>query len=48
MWIIPNEQVVPGDILILNAGDMIPADCFLLKSNELHVNEASLTGESFP
>jgi Mg2+-importing ATPase len=45
---IPNEQVVPGDILILNAGDMIPADCLLLESNELHVNEASLTGESFP
>ena len=43
-----SSQIFPGDILILQAGDMIPADCLLLESNELHTNEASLTGESFP
>ena len=43
-----SSQIYPGDILILQAGDMIPADCLLLESNELHTNEASLTGESFP
>ncbi|MCD2422149.1 magnesium-translocating P-type ATPase [Niabella pedocola] len=42
------EEVVPGDILLLNAGDIVPGDAFLLESNDLHVNEAPLTGESFP
>jgi P-type Mg2+ transporter len=42
------NEVVPGDMLILNAGDMIPADCRILESNELHVNESTITGESFP
>lgn len=41
-------EVVPGDILLLDAGDLIPADCRIIESNELHVNEGSLTGESFP
>ena len=45
---IPSIEVVKGDILVLKAGDIIPADCFLLEANELHVNEASLTGESYP
>lgn len=43
-----STKVVPGDIIILNAGDMVPADCLIIEANELHVNEASLTGESFP
>ncbi len=43
-----TEEVVPGDVLVLNAGDMIPGDCLLLEATELHVNEASLTGESYP
>jgi Mg2+-importing ATPase len=43
-----SNLIVPGDILIFQAGDMIPADCLILESNELHANEASLTGESFP
>ena len=43
-----SSHIVPGDVLILNAGNMIPADCLIIESNELHVNEASLTGESFP
>ena len=49
---IPQEivakTIVPGDVIILNAGDMIPADCILIEADELHANESSLTGESFP
>lgn len=45
---IPIERVVPGDIVVLNAGDIIPGDGRLLQCNDLHVNEAALTGESFP
>lgn len=45
---INNENVVVGDVLLFNAGDMIPADCLLIEANELNANEASLTGESFP
>jgi Mg2+-importing ATPase len=45
---IPSSQIVEGDILLFHAGDMIPADCLLIESNELQTNEASLTGESFP
>ncbi|WP_221622022.1 magnesium-translocating P-type ATPase [Larkinella knui] len=43
-----TPEVVPGDVLVLDAGDIIPADCRILESNELHVNESSLTGESYP
>src|SRR6266542_508726 len=45
---IPIDEVVTGDIVLLNAGDIIPADAFILESNDLHVNESVLTGESFP
>lgn len=45
---IKNHDVVVGDVLTLKAGDMIPADCLLIEAEELNVNEASLTGESFP
>lgn len=49
---IPQEivakAIVPGDVIDLNAGDMIPADCMLIEADELHANESSLTGESFP
>ena len=45
---IPIEDVVPGDIVILNAGDIVPGDCLLLESNDLFVDEAMLTGETFP
>lgn len=41
-------SIVPGDVLIFKAGEMIPADCLLMEANELNVNEASLTGESYP
>jgi len=43
-----THQIVTGDILLFDAGDMIPADCRIVESTELHVNESSLTGESFP
>jgi Mg2+-importing ATPase len=42
------EEVVPGDIVVLNAGDSVPADCRLLEAKDLAVDEAALTGESFP
>ncbi len=42
------ENVVPGDIVHLRAGDLIPGDCRLLSSRDLYLNEAVLTGESFP
>jgi Mg2+-importing ATPase len=45
---IASTQIVKGDIIILKAGDMLPADCLILESDELYANEASLTGESFP
>ncbi len=41
------NEVVPGDIISLSAGDIIPADCALIEANNLLVNEAALTGESF-
>ncbi len=42
------EHLVPGDIVFLSAGDMVPADVRLLVSKDLFVSEASLTGESLP
>lgn len=43
---IPSEKVVPGDIVVLEAGDMIVADGRILHNYSLQVNESSLTGES--
>ena len=43
-----SEEIVAGDILLFSAGDVIPADCLLLEENDFHVNEATLTGESYP
>jgi Mg2+-importing ATPase len=45
---IPVEKIVPGDIVILNAGDVVPGDCLLLESKDLFIDEATLTGETFP
>ena len=45
---IPNEEVVPGDIVVLSAGKNIPGDCLVLESKDLSVNEAALTGETYP
>jgi Mg2+-importing ATPase len=41
-------DLVPGDVIALNAGDLIPADCLVLEANDFLVAEASLTGEPFP
>jgi len=45
---IDSEQLVPGDIIVMEAGDVAPADIRLIESNNLRVNEAALTGESVP
>jgi len=45
---IPMERVVPGDVVVLSAGDSIPGDCLILHSKDLFVDEAALTGETFP
>ncbi|WP_413998023.1 magnesium-translocating P-type ATPase [Flavobacterium sp. W1B] len=42
------EEVVPGDVVVLSAGDIIPGDCLILESKELFVDEAAFTGETFP
>jgi P-type Mg2+ transporter len=42
------EGIVPGDIIVLSAGDLIPADSLIVESKDLFVNEASLTGETYP
>lgn len=42
------EEIVRGDVISLKAGDIIPGDCRLLDSKDLFVNEAALTGETFP
>ncbi|MGJ0277164.1 hypothetical protein ACQUZF_10160, partial [Streptococcus pyogenes] len=42
------DQLVPGDIIRLSAGDMIPADLRILQARDLFVAQASLTGESLP
>jgi len=46
--IIPASEVVPGDVLALEAGDQVPADAYLIEAIELKANEAVLTGESTP
>jgi Ca2+-transporting ATPase len=46
--IISDEEVVPGDILIVNEGEKVPADARIIFSNNLKANEAVLTGESEP
>ena len=45
---VPLKDVVPGDIVVLAAGDMIPADLRLLSAKDLFVSQAAMTGESLP
>jgi len=44
----PMENVVPGDVVQLAAGDVVPGDCRILESKDLFIDEATLTGETFP
>lgn len=45
---VKSEEIVPGDIVLLEAGDVVPADIRLTEANSLKIEEAALTGESVP
>ena len=45
---IDHKQVVNGDIIIVHAGDIIPADCLIISATELQANEIAMTGEAYP
>jgi Mg2+-importing ATPase len=48
-WIeIARREIVPGDMIRLIAGDLVPADARLVQARDLHINQAALTGESLP
>jgi P-type Mg2+ transporter len=44
----PMDRLVPGDIVLLAAGDLVPADLRLLSAKDLHINQSALTGEAMP
>jgi Mg2+-importing ATPase len=46
--LLPVEQLVPGDVVELRAGDLVPADGVLIEGRNVHVNEALMTGEPYP
>jgi Mg2+-importing ATPase len=45
---LPQGDLVPGDVIVLAAGAAVPADCRILRSTDLFVDESTLTGESYP
>ena len=45
---LPSQQVVPGDVVLLSAGSLVPADGVVLEAKDFFVNQAVLTGETFP
>jgi Mg2+-importing ATPase len=45
---VPAEELVPGDVVLLSAGNLVPADGVLLEARDFFVNQAVLTGETFP
>ncbi|MDW8022702.1 MAG: magnesium-translocating P-type ATPase, partial [Nitrososphaerota archaeon] len=42
------EEIVPGDVIFLSAGDIVPADARVISAKDLFINQSALTGESFP
>ena len=46
--VIPADEIVPGDVVILETGDRVPTDARIIEATELKVNESILTGESMP
>jgi Ca2+-transporting ATPase len=48
LYEVPSEQIVPGDLLFVEAGDLIVADAHIIETAELQADEAVLTGESLP
>ena len=45
---VASAEIVAGDVVCLSAGSSVPGDCVLLEANDLHLDEAALTGETFP
>ncbi|MEM5344317.1 magnesium-translocating P-type ATPase [Paraburkholderia azotifigens] len=45
---VPIDQIVPGDVIVLSAGDLVPADLRLISARDLFVNQSALTGEAMP
>lgn len=45
---IPTRQIVPGDVVVLSAGDLIPADSVILEAKDFFLNQSTLTGECYP
>ncbi len=48
LTVVPSKELVPGDIVILDTGDYIPADLRIIEAANLKSQESSLTGESVP
>jgi P-type Mg2+ transporter len=46
--LLPIEEIVPGDVVLLSAGSLVPADALILEATDCFVSESVLTGESFP
>lgn len=46
--VVRSEEVVAGDLVVLRAGDVIPADCRVVEAHQLQVDQSALTGEPFP
>ncbi|MCL4802774.1 MAG: magnesium-translocating P-type ATPase [Anaerolineae bacterium] len=45
---VPTEEIVPGDVILLSAGSLVPADGLVIEAKDFFVNQAVLTGETFP
>ena len=48
LQIVPSEELVTGDVVVLEAGDSVPADCRILNCASMKIEESALTGESVP